>query len=84
MNIGLPEVLGAIGGSAIVGIIILRFVCALILGYIARRRGYKFWVFVFTGTVFSIIATAIIVLTLPQKPREEGFVHAFCNELTKE
>lgn len=59
---GLPQ-----GPIAIVLYWIVKIALAVFVAYFAKRRGYNFWVFLVAAGLFDIFASALILISLPQR-----------------
>lgn len=62
---GLPQ-----GPIAIVLCWIVKIALAVLVAYFAKRRGYNFWVFLVAAGLFDIFASALILISLPQRGDE--------------
>lgn len=40
---------------------------AVLVAYCVKRRGYNFWVFLVAAGLFDIFASALILISLPQR-----------------
>ncbi len=45
----------------------VKIALAVLVAYFAKRRGYNFWVFLVADGLFDIFASALILISLPQR-----------------
>lgn len=55
------------GPIAIVLYWAFKIALAVLVAYFAKRRGYNFWVFLVAAGLFDIFASALILISLPQR-----------------